>query len=83
VQEGRDYFNDMPMPGYVPYVYPHPLNDGPGGTAVDGGTAGKATDGGCGCRLASNRTSPGWVVVAGVMLALVRRARRAGPADRH
>jgi hypothetical protein len=25
VQEGRDYFNDTPKPGYTPYVYPHPL----------------------------------------------------------
>ncbi|MBN1812597.1 MAG: hypothetical protein JXA14_12230 [Anaerolineae bacterium] len=25
VQEGRDYFNDTPRPGYTPYVYPHPL----------------------------------------------------------
>ena len=23
--EGRDYFNNTPMPGYAPYVYPHPL----------------------------------------------------------
>jgi hypothetical protein len=23
--EGRDFFNDTPRPGYVPYVYPHPL----------------------------------------------------------
>jgi uncharacterized Zn-binding protein involved in type VI secretion len=25
LQEGRDFFNDTPRPGYVPYVYPHPL----------------------------------------------------------
>jgi hypothetical protein len=25
VQEGRDYFNDTPRPGYTPYTYPHPL----------------------------------------------------------
>jgi hypothetical protein len=25
---GRDYFNDTPMPGYSPYVYPHPLVTG-------------------------------------------------------
>ena len=25
LQEGRDYFNDTPMPGYTPFVYPHPL----------------------------------------------------------
>jgi len=23
--EGRDYYNDTVMPGYVPYTYPHPL----------------------------------------------------------
>ena len=23
--EGRDYFSNTPMPGYTPYVYPHPL----------------------------------------------------------
>jgi hypothetical protein len=26
--EGRDYFNDTPMPGYTPYIYPHPLVSG-------------------------------------------------------
>src|SRR5215475_1229940 len=25
LQEGRDYFNDTPLPGYTPYTYPHPL----------------------------------------------------------
>jgi hypothetical protein len=25
LQAGRDYFNNTPMPGYTPYVYPHPL----------------------------------------------------------
>jgi hypothetical protein len=25
LQEGRDYFNNRPMPGYTPFVYPHPL----------------------------------------------------------
>ncbi|MCK4282864.1 MAG: fibronectin type III domain-containing protein [Candidatus Brocadiae bacterium] len=25
VQEGRDYFNGTPRPGYRPYTYPHPL----------------------------------------------------------
>jgi hypothetical protein len=25
---GRDFFNNTPMPGYVPYVYPHPLTGG-------------------------------------------------------
>jgi hypothetical protein len=23
--EGRDFYNNTPMPGYTPYVYPHPL----------------------------------------------------------
>jgi hypothetical protein len=25
IVEGRDFFNDTPMPGYQPYTYPHPL----------------------------------------------------------
>jgi hypothetical protein len=25
LREGRDYFNDTPRPGYVPYVHPHPV----------------------------------------------------------
>jgi hypothetical protein len=25
IQEGRDYYNDIQRPGYVPYAYPHPL----------------------------------------------------------
>jgi hypothetical protein len=25
VQEGRDFFNNTPKPGYKPYTYPHPL----------------------------------------------------------
>lgn len=28
IQEGREYYNDTPMPGYKPYVYPHPLAKG-------------------------------------------------------
>jgi hypothetical protein len=24
-KEGRDYYNNTPMPGYKPYLYPHPL----------------------------------------------------------
>jgi hypothetical protein len=27
-QEGRDYYNNTPMPGYEPYTYPHPLVSG-------------------------------------------------------
>jgi hypothetical protein len=25
IQSGRDFYNDMPRPGYTPFVYPHPL----------------------------------------------------------
>jgi hypothetical protein len=25
IQEGRDFYNDLARPDYVPYVYPHPL----------------------------------------------------------
>jgi hypothetical protein len=28
IQEGRDFNNDTPMPGYTPYIYPHPLVSG-------------------------------------------------------
>ncbi len=28
ILQGRDYFNDTPMPGYTPYTYPHPLVTG-------------------------------------------------------
>jgi hypothetical protein len=28
MQEGRDVYNDTPMPGYTPYTYPHPLVSG-------------------------------------------------------
>jgi hypothetical protein len=28
LKEGRDYFNNTPMPGYTPYTYPHPLTRG-------------------------------------------------------
>jgi hypothetical protein len=28
VREGEHYFNNTPMPGYTPYVYPHPLVTG-------------------------------------------------------
>ena len=32
--EGRDYFNNTPMPGYTPYTYPHPLTTGGQPTAT-------------------------------------------------
>jgi hypothetical protein len=25
---GRDYYNNSPIPGYAPYIYPHPLVSG-------------------------------------------------------
>jgi hypothetical protein len=25
IVEGRDFYNDMQRPGYIPYPYPHPL----------------------------------------------------------
>ena len=28
IVEGRDFFNDTPAPGYVPYPYPHPRTGG-------------------------------------------------------
>jgi hypothetical protein len=28
LKQGRDYFNNTPMPGYTPYIYPHPLVTG-------------------------------------------------------
>ena len=31
--QNRDYFNDTPMPGYMPYPYPHPLTIGIQSTA--------------------------------------------------
>ena len=34
--EGRDYFNNTPMPGYTPYTYPHPLVSGEGPEAPQG-----------------------------------------------
>jgi hypothetical protein len=28
IQQGRDFYNDTPKPGYTPFVYPHPLDIG-------------------------------------------------------
>jgi hypothetical protein len=28
LKEGREFFNDTPMPGYQPFTYPHPLQQG-------------------------------------------------------
>jgi hypothetical protein len=35
---GREFYNDTPMPGYTPFVYPHPLVSGISITNVPGGT---------------------------------------------
>jgi hypothetical protein len=41
IQQGRDFYNDTPKPGYTPLVYPHPLdintNDSSGGNNGGGG----------------------------------------------
>ena len=37
IQEGRDFFNDIPKPGYTPLPYPHPLQ---GGTNSSSGSSG-------------------------------------------
>jgi hypothetical protein len=39
--EGRDYFNNTPMPGYTPYTYPHPLASGAGPARTDFNNDGK------------------------------------------
>ena len=40
LQSGRDYINNTPMPGYVAYTYPHPLQNAGGGVpAPPGGLA--------------------------------------------
>lgn len=41
VAQGRDFFNDTSMPGYTPYVYPHPLDiisGGGGNTNINSNT---------------------------------------------
>lgn len=38
LQEGRDFYNDTPKPGYTPFVYPHPLVSGITNTNTGGGT---------------------------------------------
>ena len=38
VRANEHYFNNTPMPGYAPYIYPHPLASGGGG----GGTSPRA-----------------------------------------
>jgi len=39
--QGRDYFNNTPMPGYTPYTYPHPLASGAGPARTDFNNDGK------------------------------------------
>ena len=39
IKEGRDFFNDLPKPGYTPLIYPHPLSS----VAVVGGGTGGGT----------------------------------------
>ena len=34
IRAGEHYFNNTPMPGYTPYVYPHPLVTGAASAAV-------------------------------------------------
>jgi hypothetical protein len=42
--EGRDYFNKTSMPGYTPYVYPHPLTTSPPTQSKAGVTLGSQRD---------------------------------------
>ena len=37
IHQGEHFFNNTPMPGYTPYIYPHPLT-GNGGTPLPGAT---------------------------------------------
>jgi hypothetical protein len=37
IHQGEHFFNGTPMPGYTPYIYPHPLN-GNGATPLPGAT---------------------------------------------
>jgi MYXO-CTERM domain-containing protein len=79
LQEGRDFINDTPRPGYVAYPYPHPLaQEADPWPEVDGGTDGgpPVPGGGCGCTTAGDARA-GWLallLVAG--MARVARRRR-------
>jgi hypothetical protein len=49
LQEGRDFINAAPRPGYTPYTYPHPLTQAAEDCAALGGTCctfGQVCDGG-------------------------------------
>ncbi|MBN1771815.1 MAG: hypothetical protein JXB32_11170 [Deltaproteobacteria bacterium] len=83
LQEGRDFFNDTPRPGYVAYPYPHPLareaDPWPDGDAgpTDSGAAFQG-GGGCGCAAAGTVRVGGWLLALAVATAwLARRIRRA------
>lgn len=38
IEEGRDFYNNTPKPGYTPFVYPHPLDIGSTNSAGSGST---------------------------------------------
>jgi hypothetical protein len=38
IQQGRDFYNDTPKPGYTPFVYPHPLDISTYSSSGGGGT---------------------------------------------
>jgi hypothetical protein len=48
IQQGRDFYNDTPKPGYTPYIYPHPLdlstNSSSGGNNGGGGNGNTNTN---------------------------------------
>lgn len=79
IQENRDFYNDTPRPGYVPYTYPHPLaTDEPAATLETGDDSS-----GCGCRITGpSRPTRGYgalgvgaaLLVAGRMRCTRRRA---------
>lgn len=90
IQAGRDYFDETERPGYTPYVYPHPLNDGSAGGGAAGGAGGSsgggadaapgdATDGGCGCRAAGREGGKSGGGLGLLVLLMGRRRARRSP----